>query len=161
MIKCSIAYRFHCIWNHNISQSASGKSKISDFDISPAIRSISFDSEGEKVFLKAVVSAQEPTMNPELLPAALTQLDTADLVARLATLTPQQMRVLQLLRQGRLNKQIAHDLDVGETTVKAHVSEILRKLGVHSRTQAVIEASRIDFDQFADLPSVPTGARRG
>ncbi|MER2605690.1 MAG: response regulator transcription factor [Siculibacillus sp.] len=94
-------------------------------------------------------------------PAALTQLDTADLVARLATLTPQQMRVLQLLRQGRLNKQIAHDLDVGETTVKAHVSEILRKLGVHSRTQAVIEASRIDFDQFADLPSVPTGARRG
>ena len=53
------------------------KSKIGDFDISPAIRSISFDSEGENVFLKAVVSAQEPTMNPELLPAALTQLDPA------------------------------------------------------------------------------------
>ena len=50
------------------------KSGISDFDISPALRSISFDSEGEKVFLKAVVSAQEPTMNPELLPAARTQL---------------------------------------------------------------------------------------
>lgn len=51
-----------------------------------------------------------------------------------------------MLRQGRLNKQIAHELDVGETTVKAHVSEILRKLNVASRTQAVIEMSKIDFD---------------
>ncbi|MDR3496945.1 MAG: response regulator transcription factor [Ancalomicrobiaceae bacterium] len=75
-------------------------------------------------------------------------LDNAELIARLATLTPQQMRVLQMLRQGMLNKQIAHELDVGETTVKAHVSEILRKLNVVSRTQAVIEASRIDFDQI-------------
>jgi DNA-binding NarL/FixJ family response regulator len=71
---------------------------------------------------------------------------TADLAARLATLTPQQVRVLQMLRQGLLNKQIAYDLGVGETTVKAHVSEILRKLKVSSRTQAVIEAAKIDFD---------------
>jgi DNA-binding NarL/FixJ family response regulator len=71
---------------------------------------------------------------------------TSDLTARLATLTPQQVRVLQMLRQGLLNKQIAFDLGVGETTVKAHVSEILRKLKVSSRTQAVIEAARIDFD---------------
>jgi len=70
----------------------------------------------------------------------------ADLSARLATLTPQQVRVLQMLRQGLLNKQIAFDLGVGETTVKAHVSEILRKLKVSSRTQAVIEAAKIDFD---------------
>ena len=70
----------------------------------------------------------------------------AQMQRRLATLTPQQRRVLQMLRQGKLNKQIAHDLDVGETTVKAHVSEILRKLQVASRTQAVIEAARIDFD---------------
>ena len=76
--------------------------------------------------------------------------DTADFMERLSTLTPQQMRVLQMLRQGKLNKQIAHELDVGETTVKAHVSEILRKLDVMSRTQAVIEVSRIDFDQFTD-----------
>lgn len=72
-----------------------------------------------------------------------------DLAARLASLTPQQLRVLQMLRQGLLNKQIAFELDVGETTVKAHVSEILRKLNVASRTQAVIEVSRIDFDQIA------------
>jgi DNA-binding NarL/FixJ family response regulator len=70
----------------------------------------------------------------------------SDLTARLATLTPQQVRVLHMLRQGLLNKQIAFDLGVGETTVKAHVSEILRKLRVSSRTQAVIEASKIDFD---------------
>ena len=69
-----------------------------------------------------------------------------DLVQKLKTLTPQQIRVLKMLRQGLLNKQIAFELNVGETTVKAHVSEILRKLGVYSRTQAVIEAAKIDFD---------------
>jgi DNA-binding NarL/FixJ family response regulator len=72
----------------------------------------------------------------------------SDLAARIATLTPQQVRVLHMLRQGLLNKQIAYDLGVGETTVKAHVSEILRKLKVSSRTQAVIEASKIDFDSI-------------
>ena len=78
---------------------------------------------------------------------------TADLAARLATLTPQQVRVLQMLRQGLLNKQIAYDLGVGETTVKAHVSEILRKLKVSSRTQAVIEAAKIDFDAIISQSS--------
>ena len=81
----------------------------------------------------------------------------SDLTARLATLTPQQVRVLQMLRQGLLNKQIAFDLGVGETTVKAHVSEILRKLRVSSRTQAVIEASKIDFDSIiAHAPRGPS-----
>lgn len=74
--------------------------------------------------------------------------DASDLAARIATLTPQQVRVLHMLRQGLLNKQIAYDLGVGETTVKAHVSEILRKLKVSSRTQAVIEASKIDFESI-------------
>jgi DNA-binding NarL/FixJ family response regulator len=73
---------------------------------------------------------------------------SSDLAARIATLTPQQVRVLQMLRQGLLNKQITYDLGVGETTVKAHVSEILRKLKVASRTQAVIEAAKIDFDSI-------------
>lgn len=71
---------------------------------------------------------------------------SVDLAQRLASLTPQQLRVLTMLRQGLLNKQIAFELGVGETTVKAHVSEILRKLNVASRTQAVIEAAKIDFD---------------
>jgi DNA-binding NarL/FixJ family response regulator len=69
-----------------------------------------------------------------------------DIGARISSLTAQQLRVLQMIRQGMLNKQIAHELGVGETTVKAHVSEILRKLNVVSRTQAVIEVARLDFD---------------
>ncbi|HET9536859.1 MAG: response regulator transcription factor [Mesorhizobium sp.] len=79
--------------------------------------------------------------------------DRAEMVRRLATLTPQQLRVLQMLKQGLLNKQIAYELQVGETTVKAHVSEILRKLNVYSRTQAVIEVSKLDSaDLFRDHP---------
>jgi DNA-binding NarL/FixJ family response regulator len=74
--------------------------------------------------------------------------EPAGIASRVADLTPSQIRVLQLLRQGRLNKQIAHELGVGETTVKAHVSEILRKLNVSSRTQAVIETSHLDFEKF-------------
>lgn len=77
-------------------------------------------------------------------PADADQAGRADMVHRLATLTPQQLRVLHMLRQGLLNKQIAYELQVGETTVKAHVSEILRKLNVYSRTQAVIEVSKLD-----------------
>lgn len=59
---------------------------------------------------------------------------------RAGQLTPQQWRVLALMVQGDQNKQIAFRLGVGEATVKAHVTVILRKLGVRSRTQAVIEA---------------------
>jgi DNA-binding NarL/FixJ family response regulator len=69
---------------------------------------------------------------------------TRDLVGRLATLTPQQVRVLMMLSEGLLNKQIAFELKVSEATVKAHVSAILQKLGVESRTQAVIVASKIE-----------------
>lgn len=70
--------------------------------------------------------------------------ETDNLAMRLATLTPQQVRVLMMLREGLLNKQIAYNLSVSEATVKAHVSAILQKLNVESRTQAVIAASRID-----------------
>ena len=66
------------------------------------------------------------------------------LARRLATLTPQQVRVLMMLREGLLNKQIAYQLDVSEATIKAHVSAVLTKLNVDSRTQAVIAASKID-----------------
>jgi DNA-binding NarL/FixJ family response regulator len=74
--------------------------------------------------------------------------ETAALVARLATLTPQQVRVLMMLSEGLLNKQIAYELSVSEATVKAHVSAILQKLGVESRTQAVIAASKIESGQW-------------
>ena len=71
--------------------------------------------------------------------------DDTSLSAQIATLTPQQMRVLELLGQGMLNKQIAHELDIVESTVKAHVSAILRKLNVYSRTQAVLLAQKLRF----------------
>lgn len=62
------------------------------------------------------------------------------------SLTPQQRVVLGHVVAGRLNKQIAHELDISMTTVKAHVSAILCKLNVFSRTQAVILANRVGFD---------------
>jgi DNA-binding NarL/FixJ family response regulator len=81
--------------------------------------------------------------------------DTAELIGRLATLTPQQVRVLMMLSEGMLNKQIAYGLGVSEATVKAHVSAILQKLGVESRTQAVIAAARIEPDSW---PQVGVGS---
>jgi DNA-binding NarL/FixJ family response regulator len=77
---------------------------------------------------------------------------TAELMSRLASLTPQQVRVLMMLSEGLLNKQIAYELGVSEATVKAHVSAILQKLGVESRTQAVIAASRIELGQWPQPP---------
>ncbi|MBB3944730.1 DNA-binding NarL/FixJ family response regulator [Rhizobium skierniewicense] len=71
--------------------------------------------------------------------------DMADLINRLRTLTPQQNRVLGMLGEGLLNKQIAYELSVSEATVKAHVSAILLKLKVDSRTQAVIQLSKINM----------------
>ncbi|WP_232366412.1 response regulator [Aliidiomarina halalkaliphila] len=59
-----------------------------------------------------------------------------DFAHRLEQLTPQQFKVLAGIADGKLNKQIAYELDVQETTIKQHVSAILRKLGVINRTQA-------------------------
>ena len=75
--------------------------------------------------------------------------DVADLLARLRTLTPQQSRVLGMLAEGLLNKQIAYALGVSEATIKAHVSAILLKLRVDSRTQAVIQLSKLNMAMVA------------
>ncbi len=74
--------------------------------------------------------------------------DMTRLRDRLVTLTPQQVRVLMMLSEGLLNKQIAYELGVSEATIKAHVSAILQKLGVESRTQAVIAAAKIAGGQW-------------
>ena len=74
--------------------------------------------------------------------------DMSRLRDRLVTLTPQQVRVLMMLSEGLLNKQIAYELGVSEATIKAHVSAILQKLGVESRTQAVIAAAKIAGSQW-------------
>jgi DNA-binding NarL/FixJ family response regulator len=81
--------------------------------------------------------------------------ETATLMARLASLTPQQVRVLMMLSEGLLNKQIAFELSVSEATIKAHVSAILQKLGVESRTQAVIAAAKIEVGQWRE--ALPAG----
>ena len=85
---------------------------------------------------------------PDIDLGAGSDAETADLMTRLASLTPQQVRVLMMLSEGLLNKQIAYELSVSEATVKAHVSAILQKLGVESRTQAVIAASKIELGQW-------------
>ena len=70
-----------------------------------------------------------------------------DLAERLASLTPQQFRVLTMMAEGMLNKQIAYDLEVSEATIKAHVTAIFRKLGVRTRTQAVIAVQSLDIEK--------------
>ncbi len=69
-----------------------------------------------------------------------------DAARRLRDLTPQQFRVLQMLSVGLLNKQIGHELGVSEATVKAHMTAVLRKLGAHNRTQAVLIAGKLALD---------------
>lgn len=81
---------------------------------------------------------------PEIDLSVGAKTETSDLVKRLAALTPQQVKVLRMLGEGLLNKQIAFQLGVSEATIKAHVSAILQKLGVDSRTQAVIMINKID-----------------
>lgn len=76
--------------------------------------------------------AQESHIAPELLDS----------------LTRRQLLVLERMAQGESNKQIAYHLNIAETTVKAHVSAILRKLGVRNRVQAILSASDIDFTQY-------------
>jgi DNA-binding NarL/FixJ family response regulator len=97
--------------------------------------------------IRAVLAGRTWTP-PDVDLAAPADKETVDIVRRLASLTPQQVRVLMMLSEGLLNKQIAYELTVSEATVKAHVSAILQKLGVDSRTQAVIVASKIEAGQW-------------
>ena len=106
----------------------------------------SLDTDGIGRAIQAVLAGDTWTP-PDVDLSATEDRETADLIRRLATLTPQQVRVLTMLSEGLLNKQIAYELTVSEATVKAHVSAILDKLGVDSRTQAVIAASKIGVTQ--------------
>jgi DNA-binding NarL/FixJ family response regulator len=99
----------------------------------------------------ARVLAGEVWTPPDVDLALESDAESAVMIARLATLTPQQVRVLMMLSGGLLNKQIAYELGVSEATVKAHVSAILQKLGVDSRTQAVIAAGRIESGQWPQV----------
>ena len=78
------------------------------------------------------------------LPAA-----EVDLATTLGSLTPAQFRVFGLVAAGLLNKQIGFELGISEATVKAHMSAVLRKFGVNTRTQAVMLAGQLALDPHA------------
>jgi DNA-binding NarL/FixJ family response regulator len=85
---------------------------------------------------------------PEGMQEQIDNLEPAvDLVKLVSELTPKQVEVLRLVQDGMLNKQIAFDLNITEATVKAHISAILRKLEVNTRTQAVLLLKKLDLDQ--------------
>lgn len=69
----------------------------------------------------------------------------ASMADRVVNLTPQQLRVLAGMAEGRLNKQIAYEMGIAEQTVKDHVTVILRKLGASNRTQAILVASQLSL----------------
>ncbi|MEO9572947.1 MAG: response regulator transcription factor [Roseobacter sp.] len=79
-------------------------------------------------------------------PAASSDVD--DITERLTSLTNKQAHILELICKGRMNKQIAFELSIAETTVKAHVTAIMRKLGVQSRTQAVLIAQEASLSNL-------------
>ncbi|MBX3711693.1 MAG: response regulator transcription factor [Lysobacter sp.] len=89
---------------------------------------------------------------PAALKAPAAPADEQDAAQRVRELTPQQFRVLQMLGDGLLNKQIAYELGVSEATIKAHMTAILRKLGASNRTQAVLIAGKLAIDPEAVMP---------
>ncbi|SOU40124.1 response regulator transcription factor [Pseudoalteromonas carrageenovora] len=74
-----------------------------------------------------------------------------EIAAQVASLAPQQYRVLQYLHEGLLNKQIAYELHISEATVKAHITAIFRKLGVYNRTQAVLIAAKLQLEPIEQV----------
>jgi DNA-binding NarL/FixJ family response regulator len=132
----------------------------------PAVirRCMDFGASGfipKTLTVKAIRKAIEQVLGgglwtpPDIDLSAKSDDESAAMLARLASLTPQQVRVLMMLSEGLLNKQIAYELSVSEATVKAHVSAILQKLGVESRTQAVIAASKIEGGQWPQVAPIP------
>ena len=73
--------------------------------------------------------------------------DAQAILCELSALTPQQLCVLDMICRGLQNKQIAHELNISITTVKVHVTEVLRKLHLRSRTEAIVKISVLDFNR--------------
>lgn len=86
---------------------------------------------------------------PEGIDDGVTELEHEELdaIARISSLTPSQLRVFVALSRGYMNKQIAADMDISEATVKAHVTSVYKKLGVRSRTQAVMVSKALDISK--------------
>ncbi|MGL4932519.1 MAG: response regulator [Aeromonas sp.] len=102
--------------------------------------------------MKALINALNTVIGgdnwvPEGISLQPSSEDEPDVASKLTSLTPQQYKVLIMLRDGSLNKQIAWELNVSEATIKAHVTAIFRKLGVKNRTQAVIALQQLDIKE--------------
>ncbi len=98
--------------------------------------------------IHSLLSALKQILNGEpYFPTTITPNDHhQQLATKIAALTPQQYKVLTMLTEGSLNKQIAYDLSVSEATIKAHMTAIFRKLDVKNRTQAVILLQQLEID---------------
>ena len=104
--------------------------------------------------LRTVLACEEyvpPALSGEIASRPV-PMEDRELAAKLASLTPQQFRVLERVAEGRLNKQIADDLGVQERTIKAHLTTIFDKLGVRNRTQAGILLRTLELSDPAQLP---------
>ena len=99
---------------------------------------------GKDAPLEAIESAIAAALNGDRMTPDAEPQD--DIAARVAALTPMQLRVLLGVLAGRLNKQIAHDLGIAEATVKVHMTALLRKLDVGNRTQAAVAASALGLE---------------
>ncbi|WP_044541179.1 response regulator transcription factor [Bradyrhizobium sp. LTSP885] len=102
-----------------------------------------------------------PTRFRDTAAARKGQAEIRELIQRLGQLTSQQLRVLDMICHGLQNKHIAYQLDISVTTVKVHVSEILRKLDVRSRTEAIITLSKLDFGKHDHAPTMAAPPSRG
>lgn len=120
----------------------------------PKISSLATMGEAIRAGLEGKVWAPPEFVEPPASPA------DRELARKVASLSPQQLRVLLMLADGRLNKQIAGELGITEATVKAHMTAILRKLGLARRTQAAVLAQRLMQEEAIslDVADVPGGA---
>ena len=98
--------------------------------------------------MDAIQTAIDQVLDGQLsFPEQLSEDDEqAEYASKIAALTPQQLRVLNMLAKGSLNKQIAFDLNVKETTIKTHISEIFKKLGINNRTQAALIVQQLGLE---------------
>ena len=105
-------------------------------------------SSATKDIADAIVRVQNgETWVPEDKKADLAAVneELSSLLKRFRELTPKQIQVLSFLRSGLMNKQIAHEMNVTEATIKAHISAILRKLDINTRTQAVLLMDKLQL----------------
>lgn len=106
---------------------------------------------------KVIKEAIETVLEGDLWsPAPVTNINERsqyeqEMAEKLASLTPSQFKVLVMMNEGLLNKQIAYDLNVSEATIKAHATAIFQKLGVRNRTQAVIALHELDIEHPAHV----------